>query len=116
MDWHNLFWSFEGRISRMPFWIGGLILGVIHWVISGIAYGIGGQTTMSVVGGIVSLILIYPSLAVATKRWHDRDKSGWWTLIILIPVVGIIWYIVVLGFLRGTDGPNRYGPDPLTGQ
>jgi uncharacterized membrane protein YhaH (DUF805 family) len=60
-----------------------------------------------------ALAILYPSLAVAAKRFHDRDKSGWWVLIIFIPIVGIIWYIVELGCLPGTPGPNRFGSDPL---
>jgi uncharacterized membrane protein YhaH (DUF805 family) len=56
---------------------------------------------------------IYPAIAVYAKRWHDRGKSGWWTLIILVPAIGSIWLLVELGFLRGTPGANKYGPDPL---
>jgi uncharacterized membrane protein YhaH (DUF805 family) len=63
--------------------------------------------------GIFSLAVIYPSIIVYIKRWHDRDKSGWWTLILLIPVVGAIWFVIAQGFLAGTPGPNRFGP-PVT--
>ena len=62
---------------------------------------------------IVSLLFLYPALAVYAKRWHDRGKSGWWTLIGLVPIIGGIWLLVELGFLRGTEGPNQYGNDPL---
>ncbi|TGR16409.1 DUF805 domain-containing protein, partial [Mesorhizobium sp. M8A.F.Ca.ET.197.01.1.1] len=47
------------------------------------------------------------------KRWHDRNKSGWWTLIGLIPIIGGIWLLIELGILEGTRGANQYGPDPL---
>jgi len=47
------------------------------------------------------------------KRYHDRDKSGWWILILFIPLVGFIWFLIELGCLPGTPGPNRFGPDPL---
>lgn len=80
---------------------------------SGIGYGVFGQTAGGVISGIVALALLYPSLAVGVKRWHDRDKSGWWMLILLIPLIGAIWYLIACGILKGTDGPNRYGPDPL---
>lgn len=53
------------------------------------------------------------SLAVTAKRYHDRDKSARWMLIALIPVIGIIWLLIELGFLKGTDGTNRFGSDPL---
>ena len=113
MDWNYLFTSFEGRINRQPFWIATVILWVISWVVSGIGYGIFGQNVGAAISGIVALILIYPSLAVGVKRWHDRGKSGWWILILLVPIVGALWYLIECGFLRGTDGANRYGADPL---
>ena len=50
---------------------------------------------------------------INAKRYHDRDRSGWWLLLILIPLLGPLWLIVVLGFLKGTEGENRFGPDPL---
>ena len=115
MDWSYILTSFEGRISRQPFWIAVLVL----WVAS-IAASIvtiilfGPQSTATyAIQAIIGLVFLWPSLAVAVKRYHDRDKSGWWTLIVFIPLIGIIWYIIELGFLRGTPGPNRFGPDPL---
>jgi len=53
------------------------------------------------------------TLCVHIKRCHDRDQSGWWVLLLLIPVIGFIWAIINLGILEGTRGPNRFGPDPL---
>lgn len=64
---------------------------------------------------IYSIAILWAGLAVSVKRWHDRDKSGWWILIGLIPVIGTIWVLVENGFLPGTAGPNRFGPDPLAG-
>ena len=58
-------------------------------------------------------IMIWPSLCVYGKRFHDRDKSAWWVLISLVPIVGFIWLIIECGLLQGTEGPNRFGPDPL---
>ena len=55
------------------------------------------------------------SLAVQVKRWHDRDKSAWWLLMNFVPFIGAIWVLVECGFLRGTEGQNNYGPDPLAG-
>ena len=132
MDWKYLFTSFEGRISRQPFWLSILALLIVEWVVMivlGMVFGI------SMMGGmdpgmdpeaaasaamtgmipliIVSLLFLYPALAIYTKRWHDRGKSGWWTLIILVPLIGSIWFLVECGFLRGTEGPNQYGNDPL---
>lgn len=61
----------------------------------------------------VAVLQMWISLALAIKRFHDRDRKGWWLLIVLIPIIGILWVFVVLGFLKGTEGANRFGPDPL---
>ena len=57
---------------------------------------------------IESLVLLLPSLAVAVRRLHDIDRSGWWYLIIVIPIIGplvlLYWYIQ-----PGTDGSNQFG-------
>ena len=116
MDWNSLYTSFDGRIGRQAFWIGTLVLAAVHFIGGGVISTIFGHGFF---GGllriVLSLVLLYPSLAVAAKRWHDRDKSGWWSLIALIPVVGWIWYLVECGVLVGTVGQNRYGADPVGG-
>jgi uncharacterized membrane protein YhaH (DUF805 family) len=62
-------------------------------------------------------VLILPlgpiSIIVQIKRWHDLDKSGWWVLVNLIPILGGLWSLIECGFLKGTNGQNRFGPDPL---
>ncbi len=115
MDWNYLFTRFEGRISRQPFWIATLIFWAVNWGLAGISYAIFGEYAANIVILVVPLVLLYPALAVGIKRWHDRDKSGWWMLIVLVPVVGPFWYLIECGFLRGTAGENRFGPDPLGG-
>jgi uncharacterized membrane protein YhaH (DUF805 family) len=135
MDWKWLFTSFQGRTNRQPFWLGLLALIIAEWVVMlvlSMVFGVSmmgnvdpnaapGQAPAMASGAvalisIVALIFIWPALAIYTKRWHDRDKSGWWTLISLVPVIGSIWMLVECGFLRGTEGPNRFGADPLAGK
>ena len=132
MDWKNLYMSYEGRINRQPFWLGLLALIIVQWIVIFIVGMLLGVSMMGSIDPnmapdvaasmamkamipiwIVSLLFLYPVLAVYTKRWHDRDKSGWWSLIILVPIIGAIWFLVECGFLRGTEGPNRFGNDPL---
>ncbi|HEV7658296.1 MAG TPA: DUF805 domain-containing protein [Allosphingosinicella sp.] len=60
---------------------------------------------------LYALATFIPNLAVAVRRLHDQDKSGWWILIALVPLIGGIW-LLVLYFIEGTRGPNRFGPDP----
>ena len=107
IDWAHLFFQFDGRINRAKFWLG--VVGI--WVIEAIAALI--FDTGSFILLVVVLALLWPTLAIYTKRWHDRDKSGWWSLIILIPIIGFFWILIELGMLEGTKGPNQYGPDPL---
>jgi hypothetical protein len=62
---------------------------------------------------LLLLPLFYVGYPIRVKRWHDRDKSGWWVLIALIPIFGWCWTIVECSFLKGTEGSNRFGTDPL---
>lgn len=119
MDWKWLLTSFDGRINRAKFWagIGVLVaLGIVATLIDlmiGSSFYIGGGSQMGIVGLLASLASIYFALAVYAKRWHDRDKSGWWSLIAIVPFIGFVWILVELGMLEGTRGANQYGPDPL---
>ncbi len=58
---------------------------------------------------IIILLFLYPTYAICTKRWHDRGKSGWWSLLALVPVIGGLWALIELGFLGGEPGVNAYG-------
>jgi uncharacterized membrane protein YhaH (DUF805 family) len=107
-----MFFSLQGRVSRRQFWLWGVLallgLAVLGHALLGIARVPARRADL-----IVNLLLVWPALAVSVKRWHDRDKSGWWVLLNLLPVVGWLWALVDNGFLRGTAGPNRFGLDPL---
>lgn len=58
------------------------------------------------------LFYIVANFAIQIKRFHDRNKSGWWIFLHFIPAIGGIWALIELGFLKGTPGPNRFGADP----
>jgi uncharacterized membrane protein YhaH (DUF805 family) len=117
----KLLFSFDGRVGRLPYWLA--LLAVLF--IDSIAFGaVGGfelfdGDTIAVErkGRFWALLVVLPSLwiglVVTVKRWHDRNKSGRWVLVNLVPVVGWLWTLVECGFLRGTTGPNRFGQDPL---
>jgi uncharacterized membrane protein YhaH (DUF805 family) len=62
---------------------------------------------------LVSLLLLLPGVAVSVRRLHDLDRSGWWLLLTLTGI-GII-LLLIWDCMRGTPGPNRFGPDPLAG-
>jgi uncharacterized membrane protein YhaH (DUF805 family) len=116
MDWKYLLTSFEGRINRGKFWaaVGVMFVVSVVAILIDMMFGtFDPEIGLGLVSGIWSLATIFFGLAIYTKRWHDRDKSGWWTLIIFIPIIGAIWILIELGFLEGTRGVNRFGNDPL---
>jgi len=101
----------RGRIARRGFWIWGVAVplgaGLMLRALLDIA-----RFQETTADGVVNLLLLWPTVTVSIKRWHDRDKSGWWVLIVLVPVVGWIAAIIANGCLPGTRGPNRFGPEP----
>lgn len=107
----RIFLDPRGRIPRRTFWLYGVLamfgLGLLLQALLGIA-GLDGERASA----LVNVLLLYPSIAISIKRWHDRDRSGWWVLILLVPLVGWVWALVENGLLRGTPGPNRFGPAP----
>ena len=105
IGWGQFFLSPHGRINRELWWLGVLLLVTCATFFTALL-GRGG-------GFAIDLMLLIPYLCLHIKRCHDRDKSGWWCLILVIPLFGFIWAIVDLGLLEGTRGDNRYGPDPL---
>ena len=70
----------------------------------------GNRTTR--LNGLYSLAVLLPGLGVGVRRLHDTDRSGWWLLISLVPLVGFILLIIWLA-RPGDAGPNRFGPDPV---
>ena len=67
---------------------------------------------VSPLNSLANLALLLPNLAVGARRLHDTDRSGWFLLLVFIPLIGII-ILIVWWCQRGTAGPNRFGPDPL---
>jgi uncharacterized membrane protein YhaH (DUF805 family) len=118
MDIANLLFSFQGRIRRLHYWMGAIGAGVVAGVIGSVLIGLSGIATGHP-NPIVGLLLIavygvdiWIGIALGIKRCHDRDKSGWFLLVGLIPLIGAIWLLVELGFLDGTPGPNKFGDSP----
>jgi|SRR6267142_2765103 len=106
--------NFSGRAPRSAYWYWVLfvvLLSIVTNVIDAMVFGSAGFAPLST---IVGLGLFLPGLAVGIRRLHDLDKSGWWWLLIFIPLVGAI-ILIVWACTRGTMGPNRFGPDPLGG-
>lgn len=109
----KILFSFQGRISRQTFWSSQFVITVLAYVVTFIiAAKIPADDIWPIFLSWMFLVL-WAMFATQAKRWHDRDKSGWMSLVVIIPLVGQIYGTVELGFLRGTVGANKYGEDPL---
>ncbi len=105
MTLKQFFTVFDGRINRQTWWTGfAMFFGV--WAVAYIISLALGNFVLLV---LVALALIYPSVAVGCKRFHDMGKSGWYQLIGLIPFIGGIILIVWLGVIEGDAGDNAFG-------
>jgi uncharacterized membrane protein YhaH (DUF805 family) len=107
--------NFSGRAVRSEYWywvLFAVLLSIVTNIIDAVIFGTSGTAILSAIAG---LALFLPGLAMAVRRFHDLDKSGWFVLILMIPLVGwpILWLVWFCA--RGTMGPNRFGPDPLGG-
>ena len=125
--------SFKGRASRSEFWwfcLFTLILNMIVALVGLLLPALG-----SIVSAVQALWLLLPTVGVTTRRLHDRNLSGWWQMLPLAAVLPAIagavlgadgllvlagsaaalasLGLLVVYVLKGTTGPNRFGPDPL---
>jgi uncharacterized membrane protein YhaH (DUF805 family) len=112
--------KFDGRAGRAEFWwyvLANIILYVAALILVGIGFAIatGLGVAVVVLATVLYLALIIPSIAVAIRRLHDTDKSGWWLLLGLIPFGGLV--LLVFYAQEGTAGPNQHGvgPEPAAG-
>ncbi|TNE66384.1 MAG: DUF805 domain-containing protein [Alphaproteobacteria bacterium] len=98
----------KGRIGRRRFWA----LGALLWGGFAVLYVFLENTL-----GRGATLVLYPPFFIAMAalmalRFHDRDKSGWWSLLVALPVLGPLWLFWQLALRAGTNGANRFGPDP----
>lgn len=128
--------EFSGRSRRMEYWAFTLLNFIVASVLLGLAISSGlsyrslvasgtldsglGVAAISflVILGLYLLVALLPGIAVTVRRLHDRNMSGWWYLVFIVlsmlPLIGFIASIalLVIFFLPGTPGPNRFGEDP----
>lgn len=114
MDFKQFYLSPQGRANRKQFWLWLVLpltaIGILLAILDVATGKYDPELGIGLFSSIFALVLLIPSVIVYIKRFHDRDKSGWWVLIALIPIIGAIWLLIELGFLKGTPGPNRFGP------
>ncbi len=104
--------KFDGRSARSEYWWPVLAMAIVNYLIILpiqllVSEGFGGILSL-----VFSLAVIIPTIAVAVRRLHDTDKSGWWYLLVFVPIIG--WIALIVFFATaGTSGSNRFGSDPL---
>ena len=117
LDVKHLLFSFSGRIPRSVFWISVCILFPVGTILGFAPYTTSAEGVPKTIIGIIYvswlILSMWISLAIYAKRWHDCSKSGWMSLVVLIPFIGVFWLFGYLGLVRGTRGANQYGDDPL---
>jgi uncharacterized membrane protein YhaH (DUF805 family) len=110
---------FDGRASRAEYWYFSLVNALISVLLSFVDFSLGYIHLSSGIGllsGVYTLAVMLPVTGVTIRRLHDINRSGWWVVIALIPLLGLIALLVML-VLKGTDGENPYGanaaPEPI---
>ena len=110
--------DFSGRARRKEFWMYTLftiIFAILARVLDnvlGLDFKFNGESLLFGWMYLAYVLVTFiPGIAVTVRRLHDTNKSGWWGLIALIPILGSIW-LLVLEVTEGDKGKNDYGPDP----
>lgn len=117
MNWYiqgfKRYFDFGGRSRRKEYWyfaLFNLIAVILLAVIDSLTGTFNIELGMGLLGAIYSIATIIPNLSITFRRLHDIDKSAWWILILLIPLIG---FIVLLVFLcQDSKEENKYGPSP----
>ncbi|MGP4009503.1 DUF805 domain-containing protein [Streptomyces sp. 4N124] len=98
---------FSGRARRKEYWMFTLIYTVIAIVLTVVDMAVIGS---NVLVPILTVALFLPALGVAVRRLHDTGRTGWWVLISIVPLVGLIVMLVFL--CADGEDTNKYGPNP----
>ena len=113
----DMFFSYRGRLNRKPFILRGLLLSVLSSVMSTVMTEMteASSTVMHLLALLPLILMVVLSVGtfmLIIRRWHDLGKSGWLSLLMLIPLLNFL-VLIFLWVKKGTDGPNAYGDDPL---
>jgi uncharacterized membrane protein YhaH (DUF805 family) len=106
--------TFGGRAQRAEYWyfaLFNIIISVVLMLLDRVLGTGGSDLGVGLLGGIYSLAVLIPSIAVGARRLHDIERSGWWLLIGLIPIIGFI--VLIIWFVKDSQsGENKYGANP----
>jgi uncharacterized membrane protein YhaH (DUF805 family) len=114
MNWYlkviNQYFDFSGRARRKEYWLFSLFSIIISWTLT-IIDMVFETYVFSIISTIYSLLIFIPSLAVLLRRLHDSGNTGWYLFLLLIPIFGWIWLLVLL-CIESEPGPNKWGENP----
>ncbi len=107
-NFQRVYISWKGRICRKTYWIFSIPLAVIaflsEWVIA---------SHNENISFLIFLAIFYPAMMINIKRAHDRNRTGWFSLVLLVPIISL-WPLIEFGFLSGDESENKYGvPDKM---
>ena len=96
-----------GRARRTEYWM----FALVNFIISLVLAFLLGRVLGGVIPALYSLAVLLPSIAVTIRRLHDTGRTGWWWLIVFVPVIG--WIVLLIFMVLDSDaGENQYGPSP----
>ena len=118
MDWYlrvlKQYAVFNGRARRKEYWffvLFNILISIGLAIVDGLTGSFSAEAGLGLLGGVYTLAVLIPSIAVSVRRLHDTNRSGWWLLIAFIPLIGAIVLLVFM-VLDSHPGANRFGPNP----
>ena len=106
------YWDFQGRAGRREYWrffLWTVILGLVAGLTDSLV--LHNQGLIGPCALFTTFANLIPNLSLSFRRLHDTNRSAWWLLIVGVPLIGAI-VLFVFSLLRGTQGENRFGPEP----
>lgn len=103
----SIYFKWDGRINRTTYWLYSLPLLLVFLANNYFIYDINDTLYL-----IIMALILYPQMMINIKRSHDRNRTGFFSLILLVPILSL-WPLIEFGFIRGSEGFNKYGSDPV---
>lgn len=117
MNWYmqvlKKYAEFSGRARRSEYWyftLFNIIASILLAIVDAVFGTFSAEAGMGVLGGIYTLAVLIPSIAVSVRRLHDTGRSGWWILLAVLPIANLV--LLVFMVLDSNPGENRFGPNP----
>jgi uncharacterized membrane protein YhaH (DUF805 family) len=122
MNWYlqalKKYADFSGRARRREYWffvLFNIIISIVLTVCDVVLGTYNAAASIGILTGIYTLAVLIPGIAVSVRRLHDTGRSGWWLLIVLVPLIG--WIVLLIFMLIDSQpGQNAYGPSPKGGE